>query len=791
MNNTLEKTLPNNLEAERALLGAILIDCAMPSDARVEDFYLDAHRRILETMRQMDERNEPIELVSLKNTLQMKNQLELVGGTAYLAALTDGLPRIDLAPQYLRIIREKASLRRLINMGNEVMTRAYSSEEHPGEIISSAMEGIDHATMIIDEDAGLRPIGDFVSPVYEELEMRSNKKTSDAWATGFTDLDRMMSGGIRKQNLAVIAGRPGHGKAQPLDAKILTGSGYVNMGDVNLGMSIIGSNGHKTKVIGIYPQGEMDIFRLTFSDGTVTECSDDHLWFTQTHNEQRKGIKGSVKKLSEIRQSLRRADGGPNHYIPLVKPVVFDMGNVLILRPYLMGILLGDGGLTGSNVKFSKPESDIQQRLLDELPEEDEGNFSNAMEIRIARKIRKKGEGSQTAKALDWYRLRGITSRDKFIPDDYLRASVSDRILLLQGLCDTDGHVIKEGTTVEYSTSSEKMAGDVQFLARSLGGYVRVADRIPKYQGGEGSRNYRVHITFANGIVPVSSKKHLKRWKGNSRTRKSILDIGYGGKKYCQCVKVDAEDSLYVTDDFIVTHNTAFLTSMLLNMAKRGINCAFFSLEMGVMEIVERMLCVLSRVDGGKMRTGFLSREDWAAISRAAGELSSYPIYIDDTPALSVADLRSRIRRVRPKHRSGVGTGEIEIVGVDYLQLMSPPDRLKRSTDDNAVTSAISKGLDNLAKVMNVGMLAVSQLSRASEKRTDRRPQLSDLRNSGQIEQDADIVMFVYRQEMGSPTEENTGMAEILLAKQRNGPIADIKLAFEKQCTAFHNLYSE
>src|SRR3989304_1926711 len=124
MDLSLEKTLPNNLEAERALLGAILLDCAMAADARASDLYLDSHRRILETMRDLDERNQNIDLITLKNALQMKNQLESVGGAAYLASLTDGLPRSINVAHYLRIIRQKSSLRKLIQMGNEVMGRA-------------------------------------------------------------------------------------------------------------------------------------------------------------------------------------------------------------------------------------------------------------------------------------------------------------------------------------------------------------------------------------------------------------------------------------------------------------------------------------------------------------------------------------------------------------------------------------------------------------------------------------------------------------------------------------------
>lgn len=186
------------------------------------------------------------------------------------------------------------------------------------------------------------------------------------------------------------------------------------------------------------------------------------------------------------------------------------------------------------------------------------------------------------------------------------------------------------------------------------------------------------------------------------------------------------------------------------------------------------------------MRTGFLSKEDWRNITNAASDLSTFPIYIDDSTGIRVSDMRARMRKAQQKYKM-----KFKVCATDYLQLLNPPEILRKNADDNAQVAAVSKSLKFMAKSMDIGMIAVSQLSRATEKRKDQRPQLSDLRSSGQIEQDADIVMFVYREEMADPTEENNGKAEIILAKQRNGPTGEVQLAYARQHTAFENISYE
>jgi replicative DNA helicase len=230
-------------------------------------------------------------------------------------------------------------------------------------------------------------------------------------------------------------------------------------------------------------------------------------------------------------------------------------------------------------------------------------------------------------------------------------------------------------------------------------------------------------------------------------------------------------------------------TSICLNIAehvaiRKHKTVGIFSLEMSKEQLVKRLLCSEARIDSQRVNTGYLTKEDWHRLSQVSGDLSEAKIFIDDTASITIPELRSKSRRLSLEHG-------LDLLIVDYLQLMSgATQRYENRTQE---ISQISRGLKGIAKELSLPLIAVSQLSRAVESRhgENRRPQLSDLRESGSIEQDADIVLFIYREEMINPTEENNGLAELIISKQRNGPTGSIQLAFSKQFTKFDSLYQE
>ncbi len=224
---------------------------------------------------------------------------------------------------------------------------------------------------------------------------------------------------------------------------------------------------------------------------------------------------------------------------------------------------------------------------------------------------------------------------------------------------------------------------------------------------------------------------------------------------------------------------TAFCLNVAQNSAiKHGTTVAVFSLEMSKEQLVMRMLCSEARVDASRVRSGYLSESDWPKLTRAAGTLSETSIFIDDTPAISVLELRAKCRRLQAEHDLG-------LVIIDYLQLMK--GRAKIDSREQEI-SEISRSLKALAKELRIPVVALSQLNRAVEQRPDKRPRLSDLRESGAIEQDADVIGFIYRDEVYKPDTQDKGIAEIIIGKQRNGPIGTVKLAFINQFTRFEDL---
>jgi replicative DNA helicase len=228
-------------------------------------------------------------------------------------------------------------------------------------------------------------------------------------------------------------------------------------------------------------------------------------------------------------------------------------------------------------------------------------------------------------------------------------------------------------------------------------------------------------------------------------------------------------------------------TSLALNMAqhigtKTDMTVGLFSLEMSKEQLFLRLLTAEARIDAHRLRGGFLGERDWGKLSQAIGTLSETKIFIDDTPSIGVLEMRAKCRRLKSEHG-------LHLVVVDYIQLMQGRGRFENRTLELA---SISRSMKGLAKELNVPIVVLSQLSRAPESRSDHRPQLSDLRESGALEQDADVVVFIYREDLygdrNQPAADTQGVAELIIGKQRNGPTGIVKLAFIREFTRFENL---
>ena len=357
----------------------------------------------------------------------------------------------------------------------------------------------------------------------------------------------------------------GTGKAQPLDADVLTPTGWIDMGNVAVGDLVVGQNGKPTPVVGVYPQGDKPIYEITFSDGSVTRCCDEHLWETQTLYERRKAsqnpgwecAKPKVRSLAEIRDTIDLS-----HFIPLVEPVEFECTESIVFSPYTMGALLGDGCFRTPTISISNPDEEIAARIYSEMPESiNMVAYKEEKKCTTYKLTNSDGSGRGVQDEIEKLGLAGIGSESKFIPKQYLYRSVSDRIALLQGLLDTDGTADKHNC-VYYTTVSPILCADISELIQSLGGTAKVSTKIPKYSyAGErraGKLAYTIKVNLPGHVKPFSLGRKAARIKDRKwgKVCRKIVSIDYIGQQAAQCIAVDDPRHLYVTDSYIVTHNT-------------------------------------------------------------------------------------------------------------------------------------------------------------------------------------------------------------------------------------------
>jgi replicative DNA helicase len=261
-----------------------------------------------------------------------------------------------------------------------------------------------------------------------------------------------------------------------------------------------------------------------------------------------------------------------------------------------------------------------------------------------------------------------------------------------------------------------------------------------------------------------------------------VAGVRTGFKELDQLIGTLGPGSLNIIAARPAMGKTAFALTIAQNAAlKEGVGVGIYSLEMPAAQLTLRMMCSEARIDMNRVRLGQLTDRDFSRLVDVASRLSEAPIYIDDTPDLTLMELRARARRL-------VSQNQVGLIIIDYLQLMSGPGSGKSGENRQQEIAAISRGLKALARELGVPIIALSQLSRAVEARPNKRPMLSDLRESGSIEQDADLVMFIYRDEYYNPHSEKAGIAEIIVGKQRNGPTGTVELQFHASHVRFNDL---
>jgi phosphate starvation-inducible PhoH-like protein len=405
------------------------------------------------------------------------------------------------------------------------------------------------------------------------------------------------------------------GRAQPLNARVLTPTGWEPIGSLEVGDLVIGSDGLPTPVLGVYPQGHKPVYRVTTQDGASTLCCGEHLWTVMTREDRRAGRSRTLETKEMLGREWRRHIH--RYALPLVAPVEMEPQEVP-LDPYALGLLLGDGCLTTSTTPaFSTSDPELAAALeqaLDGIEMRRKGAYDYVLRhpaggrggLRIANPV---------TRVLRLLGLAGTRSSTKFIPDQYLRNSAAVRLAVLQGLLDTDGGPATQAgrsCRVQYCTTSARLRDDVVYLVRSLGGVatwrLRAAEARPPGRAGSREVAYRfdayvVEIRLPEAIPPFRLERKRRTYEvtGGGRLMRFIDTILPAGHAETVCIQVAAPDSLYVTDDFLVTHNS--------------LNDAFIILDEAQNTSAEQMKMFLTRLGFGSRMvvTGDVTQVDLPA----------------------------------------------------------------------------------------------------------------------------------------------------------------------------------
>jgi replicative DNA helicase len=766
---------PQAVDLEEAVLGALMLEkdavTAVIDILKPELFYKDTHQIIFTAIMNLFKRSDAIDILTLTNELRTMGELETIGGAYYLTQLTNRVASAANIEYHARIISQKYIQRELIHVSSEIIKDAFEDTTDVFELLERA-EGNLFAISEGNIRRNFVEINGLLKLAIAEIEAaKENNGEIRGVGSGFKDLDKVTCG-WQKSDLIIFAARPGMGKAQPLTSKILKNDGgFKLMKDIKIGDKIV-SRKNSCFVNGVFPQGRKQIYKIHFSDGRFCRCTEDHLWEVRCPRFFGSDIR--VLQTKELIQKLKAKRYHRRISIPLMSG---EWGNEkeFIIHPYLMGIFLGDGSLTHGSC-WDKPDDELVYLVEKILPLNHYVKTSG-----MQRRVLSTEKVNLIRDELKKLCLLNKKSIDKFIPIDYLKGNRSQRLQLANGLLDTDGSVDKKGA-IEFSSSSKIMAYQVLDLIRGLGYRCSLTPRKTKCHD-----SYRLIISGDN----ESQLFQLTRKKQKTKIRKikplTILSIEEDGFEECQCISVSDESGLYVTDDFILTHNTACALTMARNMVidyKKPI--AFFSLEMSAIQLVTRLIAAECDIPADRLRRGNMEAHQWEQLNARIRTLVDAPLFIDDTPALSIFELRAKARRLKAQH-------DIQMIIVDYLQLMSIGGDSRGGNREQEI-SQISRSLKALAKELDIPIIALSQLSRNVENRGgNKKPILSDLRESGAIEQDADIVCFIYRPEyykidVWDDMTTTDGQAEIIVAKHRNGALADVRLRFIGQYAKFEDL---
>jgi len=804
-----EEPLPHSIEAEQQLLGALLnnndLHTKVVDIVKPESFYDPVHRDIFYAISGRIEQGKIASPVTLKIIMETHPGLKELGGPRYIFNLSGAAISSFAIRDYAEVVVSYKSLRDVITASRMAIGMAYDIdpnvfniaselEEAAGKIVGSTTTN----PLVI---SNLKALTDAIQSINDAYQ----RGTPDGVQTGIKAIDREI-GSMAPGDLIVAAGRPSQGKAQPLSEPVLKENGeWVEIGDLKIGDKLASIDGKPSTVTGVYPQGRQPVWRVEFSRGRATRCNGAHLWSIESSRFKGQRTLTTLK----LREKISTSRYAGRTWVPWFGGK-FGKSIDLGIDPWLLGYLIGNG-YWGNYVRVSTSDNSVIERIQKTLPKLHKIKHVAKYDYQISSP---RGQENKVLSAIRSLGLGECKSHQKFIPSEFKKADRKTRSELMKGLMDSDGWVEPHGAP-RYCTTSNILAADVVWLIGSLGGAASSRMRCTSHTYNKEKRSgkdaYTITIKHPNpsDLFWLERKKN-KLFCVKRPARSKVIRILPDGVEEQVCISVSHETGLYITRDFIVTHNTTLAQNIGLNVATaddpKGVFIA--SLEMSTQGLSERALSRLMydrniKVPYSTIRQGQLSESQMMGLVRTGQEVAgSIPLHYGERFVRPLPLLRSACRRAKQEYADNLGLG---LIIVDYLQQVEHPKLIK----EYEVVSEAIKGLKSLAMELAVPVLAVSQLSREVENRSPPIPRLSDLRSTGQIEQEADIVMFTYRDEYylerSKPQDHDVeGMAnwqanmercrdrmDVIIAKQRMGAATQCQIACEMKYNWVGDLPSE
>lgn len=528
--------------------------------------------------------------------------------------------------------------------------------------------------------------------------------------TPWPRFNKSIGGGMRT-GVTLIGARSGKGKAQPLDSLLLTPNGFIKMGNVKIGDILINPNNNHVTVTHIHPHPNKEVFKITFKNGDIVEACGDHIWQVEKNRSDYQNYEQlkTTKDLYEDQFFKDKRGGRKKWKIRLSSAVEFSKQDDLIIPPYSFGALIGDGSITNS-IQITSADKELINYIQSELPTDYNIN-----------KLKNKYSWSITGvkqKNIWMDEIRNLkldtTSHHKYIPKKYKYSTIEDRKELLRGLLDTDGHPTLY-TTIEYSTASKELAEDVCFIARSLGGLAKYKLRYTK-NNGKSFPSYRVILNFndCSEYFKLNRKKNKVKKKTKYFNYHYISKIESIGLKDCQCITVSSDDGMYITNNFIKTHNSIIAQNTGVYLSNLGIPVLILDTEMEYKDVLPRILANISEVSINKIESGSFAQSDFEkkAVEGAVKQIEDSPLYYKTIAGKSFDEIMSTVRRwiYSTVGINKEGRANQCLVIYDYFKIMDAGD-IGDMAEFQAMGFQISK-LTDFCKTYDFPCLSFVQLNR-------------------------------------------------------------------------------